>query len=112
MVTLIITRANYSSNLYPCICNQTPTEYSRENVPKDSPEWRRVQQKLSGSLEGAELTRLERVQNPHTWQRFQNCVTEHEEDRYHMNFTRADSAVQELWHATGAIDGICGSKIG
>ena len=94
------------------VCIQAPKEYAREHVPKDSPEWRRVQQKFSSSLPGAELTGLERVKNPHTWQRFQNCVTGHEEGRYHMNFMREDSAVQELWHATGAIDGICGSKIG
>ena len=87
--------------------------YAREDVPKDSPEWRRVQQKLSSSLPGAELTGLERVKNPHTWQRFyQNCVTEHEEGDWHMDFTRAGSAVQELWHASGAIDVLCKSKIG
>merc|ERR1719201_2475768 len=71
-------------------CNdRAPAVYAREDVPKDSPEWRRVQQKLSSSLPGAELTRLERVKNPHTWQRFQNCVTEHEEGDWHMNFTQS-----------------------
>ena len=87
--------------------------YAREDVPKGSPEWLRVQQKFSSSLPGAELTGLERVKNPHTWELFyRNCVTNHEEDRCHMDLTRAGSAVQELWHATGAIDAICKSKIG
>ena len=94
------------------MCIQAPEEYAREDVPKDSPEWRRVQQKFSSSLPGAELTGLERVKNPHTWQRFQNCVTEHEEGDCHMDFTRAGSAVQELWHASGAIEFISKSKIG
>merc|ERR1719271_358909 len=39
-------------------------------------------------------------------------MTHHEEDRCHMDFTRAGSAIQELWHSTGAIDIICKSKIG
>ena len=94
------------------MCIQATAVYAREDVPKDSPEWRRVQQKLSSSLPGAELTGLERVKNPHTWQRFQNCVTEHEEGDWHMDFTRAGSAVKELWHASGATDILCKSKIG
>ena len=95
------------------MCIQAPEEYAREQVPKDSPEWWRVQQKISSSLPGAELTGLERVKNPHTWQRFyQNCVTEHEEGDWHMDFTRAGSAVKELWHASQAIDVLCKSKIG
>ena len=95
-----------------CVCIQAPEEYAREHVSKGSPEWRRVQQKLS-SLSGAELMGLERVKNPHTWDLFyRQCVTHHEEGDCHMDFTRADGAVQELWHATGAIDIICKSKIG
>ena len=95
------------------MCIQAPTEYAREHVPKDSPEWRHVQQKLSYSLPGAELTGLERVKNPHTWQRFyQNCMNHLEEGDCHMDFTRAGSAVKELWHASGAIDAVCKSKIG
>ena len=94
------------------MCIQATAVYAREDVPKDSPEWRRVQQKLSSSLPGAELTGLERVKNPHTWQRFQHCVTEHEEGNWHMDFTRAGSAVKELWHASGATDILCKSKIG
>ena len=95
------------------MCIQALEEYAREHIPKDSPEWRRVQKKLSSSLPGAELTGLERVQNPHTWELFyRNCMTHHEEDRCHMDFTRAGSAVKELWHASGAIDAICKSKIG
>ena len=86
--------------------------YAREDVPKGSPEWRRIQQKLSSSLPGAELTGLERVKNPHTWQRFQHCVTEHEGGDWHMDFTRPGSAIKELWHASGATDIICKSKIG
>ena len=97
---------------YPFVCIQAPTVYAREDVPKGSPEWRRIQQKLSSSLPGAELTGLERVKNPHTWRRFQNCVTEHEEGDWHMDFTRAGSAVKELWHASGATDKLCESKIG
>merc|ERR1719201_2321920 len=95
-------------------CNdRAPTVYAREDVPKDSPEWRRVQQKLSSSLPGAELTGLERVKNPHTWQRFyQNCMNHLEEGDCHMDFTRAGSAVKELWHASGATDILCKSKIG
>ena len=96
---------------YPFVCIQAPTVYAREDVPKGSPEWRRIQQKLSSSLPGAELTGLERVKNPHTWRRFQNCVTEHEEGDWHMDFTRAGSAVKELWHASGAADILCKSKI-
>ena len=87
--------------------------YAREHVSKDSLEWGRVQKKLSSSLPGAELTALERVQNPHTWELFyRNCVTNHEEGRCHMNFMRAGSAVKELWHASGATDILCKSKIG
>ena len=87
--------------------------YAREDVPKESPEWRRVQKKLSSSLPGAELTGLERVQNPHTWDAFyRQCVTNHEKGHCHIDFTRAGSAVKELWHASGAIDIICESKIG
>ena len=82
-------------------------------MSKHSAEWRRVQQNLSRSLLGAELTRLERVQNPHTWERFyRECVGHHEEIDCHMDFTRAGSAVQELWHASGATDILCKSKIG
>ena len=91
---------------------QAPAVYAREDVPKGSPEWRRVQQKLSSSLLGAKLTALERVKNPHTWQRFQNCVTGNEDGNWHMNFTRTGSAVQELWHASSATDILCKSKIG
>ena len=95
------------------MCIQAPEKYAREHVPKDSPEWQRVQKKLSFSLPGAELTGLERVKNPHTWEHFyRNCMTHHEEVDCHMDFTREGSAVQELWHATGAIDIICESKIG
>ena len=95
------------------MCNQAPTIYSREEVPKGSREWQRVQEKLSSSLSGAKLTRLERVQNPHTWEHFyRNCVTEHDEGDCHMDYTRPGSAVKELWHASGAIDIICKSKIG
>ncbi len=94
------------------MCIQAPAVYAREDVPKDSPEWRRVQQKFSSSLPGAELTGLERVKNPHTWQRFQLSVTDHEEGDWHMDFTRAGSAVKELWHASGATDILCKSKIG
>ena len=89
-----------------------PTAYARADVPKGSPEWQRVQKKLSSSLPGAELTGLERVKNPHTWQRFQLCVTDHEESRYHMDFTRPGSAVKELWHVSTATDSLCESKIG
>ena len=93
--------------------NQAPAVYARKDVPKGSPEWRRVQRKISSSLPGAVLTRLERVQNPHTWEHFyRQCVTHHEEERCHIDFTRAGSAVKELWHASGAIDAICKSKIG
>jgi len=95
-------------------CNdRAPTVYAREDVPKDSPEWLRVQQKFSSSLPGAELTGLERVKNPHTWQRFyQNCMNHLEEGDCHMDFTRAGSAVKELWHASGATGILCKSKIG
>ena len=87
--------------------------YAREKVRKGSPEWRRVQQKFSSSLQEAELTGLERVKNPHTWQRFyQNCMNHLEEGNCHMDFTRAGSAVKELWHASGATDILCKSKIG
>ena len=87
--------------------------YSRVAVSKDSAEWRRVQQRLTRSLSGAKLTSLERVQNPHTWDRFyRQCVAHHEKGDCHMDFTWAGSAVQELWHATGAIDAICKSEIG
>ena len=87
--------------------------YAREDVRKGSPEWRRVQQKFSSSLPDAELTGLERVKNPHTWQRFyQNCMNHLEEGNCHMDFTRTDSAVKELWHASGATDSLCKSKIG
>ena len=82
-------------------------------MSKDSAEWRRVQKSLSRSLLGAKLTRLERVQNPQTWDLFYlYCMSHREEVDRHMDFTRAGSAVQELWHATGAIDIICKSKIG
>ncbi len=95
------------------MCIQTPAVYAREHVPKNSLEWRRVRQKLSSSLPGAELTALERVKKPSTWHRFQNCVTELEgQGDWHMDFTRAGSAVKELWHATGAIDRLCKSKVG
>ena len=87
--------------------------YAREDVPKDSPEWLRVQQKLSSSLPDAELTRLERVKNPHTWQRFyQDCINYLEEGDCHMDFTRAGSVVKELWHVSGATDILCKSRVG
>ena len=94
------------------MCIQAPDEYAREHVPKGSPEWRRVQQKLSSSLPGAELMGLERVKNPHTWQRFQLCLTDHEEGDWHMDFTRSSSVVKELWHVSGATDILCKSNIG
>ena len=82
-------------------------------MPKDSVEWRRVQQRLLRSLPVAELTRVERVHNPYTWRKFySNCVTHHQEGRYHMDFTGEAGAVKELWHATEAIDAICESRIG
>ena len=99
--------------VYVCVCVQVPEEYASEHVSKGSPEWQRVQQKLSSSLPGAELTGLERVKNPHTWDPFyKKCLSHHEEGRCHMDFTRAGSVVKELWHSTGAIDAICKSKIG
>ena len=111
--TRSVVRANYDRNLYPCVCIQASAVYARDPVPKGSPEWRRVQKKLSFSLPGAELTGLERVKNPHTWEPFYRyCVTEHEEGDCHINFMQAGSAVQELWHASGAIDVLCKSKIG
>ena len=110
--TRSVARANYDRSLYPYVCIQAPAVYAREDVPKGSPEWRRVQQKLSSSLPGAELMGLERVKNPHTWQRFQLCLTDHEEGDWHMDFTRAGSAVKELWHVSGATDILCKSKIG
>ena len=95
------------------MCIQAPALYAREDVPKDSPEWRRIQQKISSSLPGAELTRLERVKNPHTWEVFyKKCANHLEEGDCHMNFTRSSSAVKELWHASGATDILCKSKIG
>ena len=39
-------------------------------------------------------------------------MTHRQEGRYHMDFTRSGSAVKELWHASGAIDILCKSKIG
>ena len=87
--------------------------YAREPVPKGSPEWRRVQKKLSFSLPGAELTGLERVKNPTTWEHFYRyCVNNHEEGDCHINFMEAGSAVKELWHASRNIDILCKSKIG
>merc|ERR1719201_553290 len=95
-------------------CNdQAPAVYAREDVPKGSPEWRRIQQKLSFSLPGAELTGLERVKNPTTWEHFYRyCVNNHEEGDCHINFMEAGSAVKELWHASRNIDILCKSKIG
>ena len=86
----------------------------RVPVPEKSPEWERVRNKLYKALPGARLTRLERVQNRHTWGRFyQQVVSRHEaDDGGHIDFTRAGSAIRELWHYSGATDAICESKIG
>ena len=84
-------------------------------VPKDSSEWSHVQAKLTNSLRGAKLTRLERVQNTYTWKRFyQHVESKRKVDGAgHMDFTKPDSSIlKELWHASGAIDAICESKIG
>ena len=88
-------------------------DFARLPIPNDSFEWKRVQAKLSRSLPGAKLTNLERVQNQHAWDRFyRKCQDQHEDPGCHMDFTRQNSAVKELWHATGAVDAICESKIG
>ena len=59
------------------------------------------------------MTGLERVKNPYTWELFyKKCANHLEEGDCHMDFTRAGSAVKELWHASGATDILCKSKIG
>ena len=82
-------------------------------VPEGSLEWIRVKKKLHQSLPAAKLTRLERVQNPHTWRRFhQHVASRHDSDGGHIHFTRPGSAIQELWHYSKATESICNSKIG
>ena len=96
-----------------CCCVQAP-EYARLPVPEGSPEWTRVLNKLHQSLPGATLTGLERVQNQYTWRQFYHqLMSGHKADGAgHIDFTQPDSIVKELWHATGAVDAICKSKIG
>ena len=90
----------------------TKPEYIR--VTKNSPEWERIENKLQKSLPGVKLTRLKRVQNQYTWRRFyRHVVLHHEADGAgHIDFTRPDSMVQELWHVSEWIDAICKSKLG
>ena len=92
------------------------TKPEPEYIPVDnnSPEWERIEKKLQKSLPGAKLKRLDRVQNQYTWRRFyRHVVSHHEADGAgHIDFTRPDSMVQELWHASGAIDAICKGKLG
>ena len=95
-----------------CLRFQGPA-YERFPVSKNSSEWKRVQRNLKRSLPRARLTGLDRVQNRHTWAHFyQKLVSKHEVCGCHVDFTRAGSAIKELWHASGAIDIICKSKIG
>ena len=84
------------------------------DVAKNSPEWERIEEKLQTSLPGAKLKRLDRVQNQDTWRRFyRHVVSRHEADGAgHIDFTRPDSMVKELWHVSEWIDAICKSKIG
>ena len=92
------------------------TKPEPEYIPVDnnSPEWERIEKKLQKSLPGAKLKRLDRVQNQYTWRRFyRHVVSHHEADGAgHIDFTRPDSMVKELWHVSEWIDAICKSKLG
>ena len=81
----------------------------RVDVRAESATFRRVEAKVRESLPGAELVRLQRVQNRHLWKPFYAEVCG---QRRQGNPTRpglAGSRVQELWHATQAVDAICNS---
>ena len=74
--------------------------------------WQRVQEKLKHSLPKANITRLERVQNPQLWGKFCEavCADLRNSTRIHTLGDR----VRELWHVSSkyGTDNICGGDVG
>jgi hypothetical protein len=99
---------------YPCVWDNSLPGAARVDIDSGTPDWDRIQTMLRCSLPGAVLTRLERVQNRRLWGPFYNAITQHCHDGGGSCTAHAPvgEGVQELWHATGAVDAICCSDTG
>ena len=84
----------------------------RVDIARTSGVWQRVQDKLKQSLPKANITRLERVQNPQLWGKFREAVSADLRDSTRIH-TPGDR-VRELWHVSSkyGTDAICGGDVG
>ena len=84
----------------------------RVDITRGSDVWQRVQQKLQQSLQNANMTRLERVQNPQLWGKFLEAVSADVRDSTRLH--SPGSRVRELWHVSSkyGTDAISGGDVG
>ena len=83
---------------YPRVWNAAlPQRAHMVDEPRGSPEWARIRAKLWCSLPSAQLTRVQRVQNPKLWGAFVGPLAEFRDTGGSVRVDHDSSSVREVW---------------